>query len=191
LEEKSMNIILENFRQIILRSVIPEDLDDLYGYFSRLSSGTLRRFGPHPFDRKSLSDIYESQGNMLGYIALEAVTSEIIAYTVVKPGYLEHDCPRLRSYGLTLDKLTDCTLAPSVADAWQGKGVGSSLFDFILADLKKRGLKRVILWGGVQSDNLAAVGFYRKKGFRELGQFEYQGWNLDMILDVSDITGTP
>ena len=45
------------------------------------------------------------------------------------------------------------------------------------------GFRRTGLWGGVQCNNEKAVNFYLKHGFRILGQFEYNGWNYDMVLD--------
>jgi len=108
-----------------------------------------------------------------------------VAFSIIKRGYLEHDGYRLQSYGFVPDAITDCTFAPSVADHWQSLGVGNSLFHFLLADLKASGIKRIILWGGVQSDNQKAVNYYLKNGFIKLGQFEHNGLNDDMILEVA------
>ena len=105
----------------------------------------------------------------------------VVAYAPVKRGYLEHDRLRLEAYGLSLNQHKDCTFAPSVADAWQGLGLGGKLFDFIQTELQVRGIKRVILWGGVQASNAAALRFYEKMGFRVLGGFEYEGKNWDMV----------
>ncbi len=90
---------------------------------------------------------------------------EIIGYAIVQRGILEHDRPRLQSYGLELSNTSDCTFAPSVADKWQGKGLGHLLLNFIVSDLLDGGFKRIILWGGVQSNNYNAVKFYLKKKF--------------------------
>lgn len=83
-----------------------------------------------------------------------------------------------------LSNTSDCTFAPSVADAWQSCGVGNSLFQFILSSLKATEVKRIILWGGVQIDNEKAVNYYKKNAFKTLGQFYYNGENYDMVLDV-------
>ncbi len=58
------------------------------------------------------------------------------------------------------------------------------MFDFMLGKLKAMGFRRIIPWGGVQSNNIVAVKYYQKLGFSTLGNFEYQGVNLDMIRDV-------
>jgi len=160
------------------------DIDALCSYLHGLSDETRRRFGPHPFNRHALTEIFLEQDQFLGYIATYNESDTIIAYSVIKKGYLEHDSPRLRSYGLELSMQTDCTFAPSVADDWQGKGVGTRMFGTILDDLKNMGFHRIILWGGVQSGNEPAVKYYNRLGFITLGQFEYYGMNLDMILPI-------
>jgi len=179
-----MLIQAKNNRQILLRKLIPDDFDKLSDYLHQLSADTAKRFGPHSFDKNSFVDLFIHPAVCIGYIAQDIQTSEIIAYTIIKPGYLEHDSFRLQAYGLVLNAKTDCTYAPSVADAWQSLGVGNSLFHFVLSELKSNGIKRIILWGGVQADNIKAVNFYNKNGFKTLGEFEYNGRNYDMILDI-------
>ena len=174
----------KNKRQILFQKLGSSDFEKLSDYLFKLSAETAKRFGPHGFDTNSIADIFRKPDNYMGFIALDTETAEIIAYSIVKQGFLEHDSSRLRSYGLTLDSKTDCTFAPSVADAWQSQGVGNGLFQFVSSNLHSIGIKRIILWGGVQSDNNKAVGFYRKNGFATLGEFEYNGYNFDMILEI-------
>ena len=178
-----MNVTTKNNRQVILRKLNPGVYDDLSVYLDNLSRETKKRFGPHPFDRNSVIEFY---GNDLhtGYIAQDIETSAIIAYSIIKIGFLEHDAFRLQSYGLNLDGKTEATFAPSVADNWQSQGIGNALFQYILSDLKRLEIRRIILWGGVQADNLRAVNYYRKHGFQTLGEFHYNGLNLDMALQI-------
>jgi ribosomal protein S18 acetylase RimI-like enzyme len=180
-----MIVYVKNGKSVLLRKLRMDDIDFLCSYLQHLSPDTLNRFGPHRFDKQSINEVYTNPDQYTGYIATDHETSEIIAYSVIKTGYLEHDRYRLQSYGLTLDEKTDCTLAPSVADPWQSQGVGNSLFLFMLADLKAKGIKRIILWGGVQSDNQKALNYYLKNRFRILGEFEYHGRNFDMILEIA------
>jgi len=180
-----MIVICKNNRKISIRPLLDKNLDALAIYFAGLSSETLKRYGPHAFDRKSLVEIYSGNTGLLGYIAIEQDNQSIIAYSVIKPGVIHHDQLRLESYGLKINNQTDCTYAPSVADAWQSCGVGNLMFQFILDNLKSKGFRRIILWGGVQADNLKAVNFYRKNGFREVGRFEHNGNNIDMICDIN------
>lgn len=179
-----MLIQAKNNSQILFRKLVPDDFDKLSDYLHQLSPDTINRFGPHSFDKNSFVDLFKLPAIFIGYIAQDTQTSEIIAYSIIKLGYLEHDSFRLQSYGLALNSKTDCTYAPSVADEWQSLGVGNSLFHFMLSELKSNGIKRIILWGGVQADNIKAVNFYNKNGFMTLGEFGYNGRNYDMILDI-------
>lgn len=180
-----MKIEAKNNRQVFLSRLNSNDIDNLFDYLQNLSSETKRRFGPHQFYKQAIIDFYKYPDTHLGYVALDVETKKIIAYSIVKIGYLGHDKFRLESYGVTLDNKTDCTFAPSVADSWQSCGIGNSLFHFILSDLKSTEVKRIILWGGVQMDNEKAINYYKKNGFKTIGQFNYNGENYDMIFDIS------
>lgn len=173
----------KNNKQLHLRKLQSGDSDSLYNYLNGLSDSTRKRFGPHAFDKQSIADFYQDESNT-GYLAIDQENSSIVAYSIIKSGYLEHDSERLRSYGIEPNRLTDCTFAPSVGDAWQSAGIGNAMFQHILTDLKYLNIKRIILWGGVQADNIKAVNYYKKYGFRTLGAFEHNGKNYDMVLDL-------
>jgi ribosomal protein S18 acetylase RimI-like enzyme len=175
---------MNEFKAIELRRLVPEDLDRLHDYLQNLSSESKKRFGPHSFERQAIADFYQHSEEHLGYVAIDTTTLAIVAYAIIKIGFFEHDRFRLEGYGLKLDPVTDCNYAPSVADGWQGCGLGNAMFRQIKSDLLGRGFKRMILWGGVQSDNEKAIRFYRKNGFKTLGTFEYHGWNEDMFLEI-------
>jgi len=179
-----MIIEVKNKSQVCLRRLHFSDHDNLFDYLKGLSDVTKSRFGPHGFDRQFITDFYKESNEYIGYIGEDILSKKIVAYSVLKIGYLPHDRFRLESFGLSPDPQTDCTYAPSVADQWQSCGVGNALFHYILSDLKAKGFKRILLWGGVQSNNEKAINFYLKNGFKRLGQFEYNGLNDDMILDI-------
>ncbi len=179
-----MTCILINNHILILRKLDEADLNLLDEYLMGLSDETQRKFGPHPFDKEALAELFSHTEKYSGYVATETETLKIIAYSVIKKGFLDHDRPRLESYGLNLDPATDATFAPSVADEWQGLGVGTQLFKFMIPGLQADGVKRIILWGGVQCDNLKAMHYYRKLGFTILGQFDYYGQNYDMMKEI-------
>lgn len=179
-----MIIKSKNKRQVLLRSLNSNDLDDLFVFLHNLSEETKKRFGPHKFDKQSIIDFYTPGGLNSAYIACDLITNQIIAYFIIKHGYLDYDAVRLLTYGLVPDKKTDCTFAPSVADDWQSCGIGAQMFQFIMSDLKASEIKRIILWGGVQKDNTKAVNFYRKNNFEILGKFTHNGENYDMYHDI-------
>jgi ribosomal protein S18 acetylase RimI-like enzyme len=170
---------------ILLRRLTDPDTDSLHDYLLGLSEETRRRFGPHPFDRETLADLYSHPAKYEGFVAIEPEAGKIVAYAVIKRGYLEHDRARLENLGFYPDSFSDATFAPSVADQWQNRGIGRQLFDFMIRGLQAEGVRRIILWGGVQCDNHLAVNYYRHLGFTILGQFEYYGQNYDMMKDIS------
>ncbi len=179
-----MLIQTKNNNQLLLSRLSANNLDALHHYLDHLSAETKKRFGPHPFDKCTLINFYSNPEMHRGFVAFDTTSNTIIAYAIIKTGYLQHDSHRLQSYGLALSSRTDCTFAPSVADAWHGLGIGNSLLHFIISTLKPLGFKRIILWGGVQADNTNAVNYYTKNGFTILGQFDYNGVNYDMVFDM-------
>lgn len=180
-----MRAVLKNNRQIEFMLLNKALLKDLCVYLNALSAETVKRFSPHAFDLGSVEKLYKPGTGYMGYIALDNASRKIIAYAIVKTGYLEHDAARLNAYGQCLSMATDCTFAPSVADEWQGMGVADELFEFIYTHVKEKGFRRIILWGGVQAANEPALKFYFKKKFKVLGQFSYHGENYDMALEIN------
>jgi len=176
-------LITINNGQVVLRKLTPNDADALLYYLHHLSDDTKRRFGPHAFDRDSVVNFYHDE-SITGYIAADAVRSTIIAYSIIKTGYLFFDAASLSGYGLVLNHSDYCTFAPSVADQWQSLGIGKAVFNFILSDLQTREINKIILWGGVQADNKKAVNFYTSAGFKTLGKFEHNAVNFDMLMDI-------
>ena len=179
-----MLIKAKNDKQLVFRRLTSNDFAKLFEYLQNLSKHSKSHFGPHKFDLQSIIVFYEQCNNNIGYLALDNETQNIVAYSIIKIGLLDHDRPRLLSYGLILNEKKDCTFAPSVADLWQSYGIANALFHYILSDIKTIGIERIILWGGVQKENQKAFNFYVKNGFRTIGQFSHEGENFDMILDI-------
>lgn len=164
----------------------PSDAEALTMYFDGLSDETKNRFGPHPFDIDTVAAICNhAYRNYQAFVCTDDAT--IAAYTVVAKGYIEADRKRYEGYDFYIDDRHDCTLAPSVADAYQSKGLGSKLYVFVEEALRKQGVRKIVLWGGVQLLNDRAVRFYQKHRFRTLGQFHHDGMeNLDMVKEIGD-----
>ena len=160
-----------------------DHVEKLEKYLAGLSIESKNRFGPHEFNAESLLQLLNSP-LYTQFIAINYVDDEVVAYTIVKSGWVDFDGERLRSYGLYPEE-TDFTIAPSVADAYQNKGMGTAFFNYQIRNLKSYAfMRRLILWGGVQKRNERAVQFYNKLGFQLLGEFEHNGSNFDMMLEV-------
>jgi GNAT superfamily N-acetyltransferase len=171
-------------RSVKLEILKPDKFSKLLEYLECLSPESKIRFGPHPFTENAIQEYHSDPDSHRGYIVQTADSKDIIAYTIIKFGYLEGDYNRYVSYGLDPDNSADCELAPSVADDWQSCGIGNAMFKYIVSDLRESGIKRIVLWGGVQADNQKAINYYSAIGFRQVGQFTHNGENFDMILNI-------
>lgn len=161
----------------------------LGAYFEALSPLSRSRYGPHPFDQATADAICagietDDVLRLLGTIVEGDGQERIIAYFLLKRGVWEGDAKRYEALGLPLDPATDATLAPSVADAYQDRGIGSLMAAYALETARGLGYRRVVLWGGVQAGNERAVHFYSKLGFRNVGEFFTDKNNFDMILEL-------
>ncbi len=161
------------------------DAEDLFRYFQGLSPQTRKRFGPHPFDSDTCKQI--ASNNYLNYKSFIARNqTEIAAYLVIRQGYIQGDHERYGQYAVDMDEHSDFTLAPSVSDGFQSKGIGSQLFLFVQREIADLGGRRIVLWGGVQESNQIALSFYKKFGFEVVGNFfDHNGNNFDMTKDLT------
>ena len=98
----------------------------------------------------------------------------------------DDDMQRFQRHGISLDVTRDCRIGLALADEYQDKGIGSMIFPMLVDIAKRFGKERIILWGGVFSDNPRAIRFYEKHGFRRVGTFaDYYGrQSLDLMLEI-------
>ena len=167
---------------IIVRPFTSLDLEKLVIYYNSLDSLSKSRFAPHGFTRNEIGELYSKSHNIIGYVAEDLSSRILVAYAVCKLGFFDYDINKFNEYGFILNEFTDVFYAPSVSNEYRGTGIGTNLFGFVKEDLIRRGYKRVFLWGGVQLSNRIALHYYEKMGFKNIGEFEYQGLNGDMIL---------
>ncbi len=69
-----------------------------------------------------------------------------------------------------------------VESAQVGKGIGSQLYDALLAELRRRAFHCVI--GGIALPNAASVALHERKGFAKVAHFRGVGWKLQQRIDV-------
>ena len=178
-------IVLRDGTRLDTRLHRSTDGQRLAHYFTHLSEATRRVYGPHPFTAEQAHAFCRdvNYADTLRFLALDG--ERIVAYFILRLGILDSDFERYALRNQRLNDHTDCTLAPSVADDYQERGVGSALF-LLLSQLAERlDRKRVVLWGGVRADNPRAVHFYEKFGFVEWGQFKTKDTNnYDMLLEL-------
>ena len=63
-----------------------------------------------------------------------------------------------------------------------GRGLGSQLFEALLADLRQRTVHAVI--GGIALPNAASIALHERLGFRKVAHFEQVGWKFNRWIDV-------
>jgi diamine N-acetyltransferase len=182
-----IKINLNNDKIVILRLLSVNDGQKLGRYFSDLSEITRKLFGPHPLNLeegiKICNTLHENNSDLL-IVAEEPQEKRIIAYFILHLGIIKSDKERYANYNITLYDSSDCTLAPSLADDYQNKSLGSKILQNVILLAKDLDKRRMILMGGVKAENLRAVHFYEKFSFRIISEFEYQGMNYDMMLDI-------
>lgn len=179
------SIVLRDGTHLDTRLHRSTDGERLAHYFTHLSEATRRVYGPHPFTAEQAHAFCRdvNYADTLRFLALDE--ERIVAYFVLHLGVLDSDVQRYASRNQPLNHRTDSTLAPSVADRYQERGVGSALFPLLSDIATQIGRRRIVLWGGVRADNPRAVHFYRKMGFVEQGQFATKDTNnYDMLLDL-------
>jgi len=182
-------IALSSGERFVFRPLKREDASLLADYFLSLSADTRKRFGPHAFNAEQAAILCAQidHGKVIRLLALTDNVQEprAVAYFILGLELHEEDEKRYRARGMELDRASVCSIAPSVADRWQGRGLGATVMVRALALARRLGRKQAILQGGVQATNLRAIRFYEKFGFRKAGYFSTSVANYDMILDLT------
>lgn len=182
------NSRLRSGEPVLLRPLDPKDAPALGRYFLGLSEWTVSRYRPHPFDQATADEICReldiARTMRLVAILQKQTDYEIIAYFILQFGIGNGDRKRYEGYRRPLDPQKDCTLAPSVADAYQDQRLGSVMLKHAIEVARRLDRRAMVLRGGVQARNERAMHFYRKFGFEEVGQFQTQVNNCDMLLDL-------
>jgi GNAT superfamily N-acetyltransferase len=162
-----------------------DDTEALGRFFDGLSQAVRGVYGPHSLNAEHAGVLCAEldYGHLLPFVA--QVEAELQAYFLVQVGVRDGDRKRYEEHGPVLVDDDTVTFAPCVADAFQERGLGSALMPHVLDTVRRLGRSHMVLWGGVRGDNPRAQHFYRKFGFRHVGNFAGGGVdNLDMILDL-------
>ena len=181
------HIILPSGESIIIRLLEPTDATKLTAYFNGLSEQTKQYFAPHSFIEETVRHICKTlnPNEIVRLVAVSADGQKIIAYLLLLAGATPSDMARYQSLGITLTTEIDYSIAPSITDAYQSRGLGNHLMKKALAIARAMQKQRIILWGGVQDRNRRAMQYYQKYGFVQVGQFENEVLNYDMYLSLT------
>lgn len=168
----------------IFRELEKTDVDLLAGYFLGLSEETRSKYGPHPFTAEHarvLCNLPKDTADR--YIVITQDQAEIIGYFIVEYADAPSEAKRYKSQGIDLVPKLDPLFAPSMADAYQNRGLASLVMPLIVDVVKKGGARSLVLMGGTLETNSRAIAFYEKSGFRRHGGFQTHIYNYDMRLE--------
>eukprot|EP01121_Diplochlamys_sp_Union-15-3_P022413 TRINITY_DN9533_c0_g1_i4.p1 TRINITY_DN9533_c0_g1~~TRINITY_DN9533_c0_g1_i4.p1 ORF type:complete len:204 (-),score=22.48 TRINITY_DN9533_c0_g1_i4:92-703(-) len=177
-------------RSILFRPIVPSDKQELTTFLISLSHDTRLKWHRDSFDSKEAEEVCDAiaKYDKLRLIGIDSKQPEngILAWNEYSFGIPEGDISRYESYGISLNEKYDCRWGPCVRDDVQGKGLASLLMPATFDIARRFGKKRMILWGGVYPDNYAAVKFYKRHGFRTVGEFlnGEKKTCIDMICDL-------
>jgi GNAT superfamily N-acetyltransferase len=157
----------------MLRPLKAGDGRILGAYFLGLSPGTRALYAPHPMDRETADSLCAAaaSSDVIRFIAV-LPGDGVIAYDILMPGLTDGETERYRRAGVDADPGRDCLVAPSVADAWQGRGVGTPCLRHVISVARRLGRRRLMLMGGFRAVGAFLAG--------EDGKREAQ----DMCLDL-------
>ncbi len=178
---------LPSLEQVVLRPLEPFDVEKLGVFLAGLSPET-RHLSYFPsYDVSTATELCDAinRYDKLRFV-LEA-GEKIVGLMEFSLDITESDVERFQTYGVALTA-SDCRFGPTLADAYQNKGVGSICFPYLVDIARQLGKQRMILWGGVLADNPRAIHFYEKNGFLRLGEFQSFDHYLclDMLLPLAD-----
>jgi RimJ/RimL family protein N-acetyltransferase len=183
---------LRDGSEAVLRPLTHADAERLSEFLQGLSPESRRL---STFDGYDLAAAREMCDAIARYDKLRLVLEDVPSSRIV--GLLElslaltpEDIARYREAGFRLTETTDCRFGPTLADTYQGRGVGTLVFPLITEVVQRLGRTRIILWGGVLVDNARAIRFYEKNGFRLIGLFAGADGSpsLDMMLDLHSVS---
>ncbi|MEJ5310820.1 MAG: GNAT family N-acetyltransferase [Anaerolineae bacterium] len=175
---------------LTFRPLLPDDATQLAEFLTELSPQT-RAFAS--FASYDLTMAQELCAAIACYDKLRLVTTDakrIIALFELSFDLTPDDTKRYQNYGIPLDPATACRFGPTIADAYQHRGLGSLLLPLVFDLARRFGQRRIILWGGVMAHNHRAIHYYQKHGFQITGEFHNNANILcyDMIGLIQETT---
>ncbi len=170
------------------RPLQSQDVKALARFFKDLSTKTREHYILESYDKKMAQELCTAinRYDKLRIVIVNDVSKKIIAFFEFSFDIPKTDKQRFLKYNIKLNSSTDCRMGPCIADEYQNQGIGSITFPYLIDIAKKFNKKRMILWGGVFTENKLAVNFYEKNGFKKLGKFisdnGKESW--DMMLNI-------
>lgn len=189
-EDTTKIIHLSDNTKITFRPLVESDADMLARFLIGLSALTRERSSFESYDLNCASDLCDSinKYDKLRFVCIaddEFNNSRVVGLLELSFGIPESDLKRFADEGLRLNEDSDVRFGPTLADDFQGRGLGTKAFNEIVEIVKNFGKKRILLWGGVLESNVPAVRYYEKLGFKVASRFVKDDKNhFDMLLTI-------
>jgi diamine N-acetyltransferase len=178
---------LHDGEEIIIRPLGKDDEDSLTEFLENLSPLTREFYTLDSYDRVTAKEMCDAiaQYDKLRFVVVSKSSQKIVAILEYSLDIPADDQERFLRNGVSIDGQT-VRFGPCISDKYQGRGIGQSLFPFVVKIAKKLNRSRIILWGGVFADNDRALNFYKKVGFLEIGRFKSSDNrdSIDMMLGI-------
>jgi len=173
--------------RIIFRPLLHSDIDKLTSFLKNLSTETRRLSSFDSYDKVNATKLCNAinKYDKLRFV-LESQSNEIIGLIEFTLDIPQNVLDRYKNYGLIIDINHTCRFGPTLSDKYQSQGLGTLIFPYIVKIAKLLGKKHIILYGGVFADNIRAIRYYEKHGFKIVGRYNDKNLNesIDMILDI-------
>ncbi len=172
-ENFTTSIKISDNESAILRPLIRNDSDELAIFLESLSTYTRKFYTYDSFDINMANSLCAdiNRYDKLRFVLESVDTKQIIGIFEFSMDLVEEDLKRYMDNGYKLDPKTTCRFGPALADEYQGKGIARKVFSFMVEIAKKFGREQIILFGGVKSENINAIKFYKSVGFKKIGSF--------------------
>ncbi len=181
-------VVLPSGEKAVFRPLKKNDSQILTIFLENLSKSTREYYTLDSYDLSTAKEMCDAinRYDKLRFIVVSNKTKKIIALFEYSFDIPESDRKRFLEYGVDLNSTADCRIGPCISDEYQNQGVGSALFPLLVSIAQKFNQNRMLLWGGVLANNERAINFYKKNGFKNLGNFKNKDdkESLDMILDL-------
>jgi GNAT superfamily N-acetyltransferase len=184
------SLVLPSGVVAVCRPLSGDDAPALARFLEQLSPVT-RELSVFPgYDLKTAEKFCGSIGkhDKLRLVLALPDESRIVAILEFSLSLLEREDEAFADYGVAITEADTLRFGPTISDDYQGRGVGDLLFPSVVAAARCLGRSKIILWGGVFEDNVRAIKYYERHGFRGVGEFVSRNGrsSLDMILDLPD-----
>lgn len=189
-EQATSVIELKDKTKVLFRPLLASDVEPLATFLGELSQLTRERSSFDSYDLKCAHSLCDAinKYDKLRFVCATGDSIEntrIVGLIELSFGIPSADIERFSDNEVTLNEDTDLRFGPTLSDDYQGKGLGTEAFKKVIEITKGFGKQRILLWGGVLASNNPAVSYYKKLGFKIIGEYKKAELDhLDMLLTL-------